>query len=132
VAFGSDGNALVVTTTAFIEFSPTLGTTQVLETIAQVATSAIPQPVQSFPGNIVQASIAVSRDGSTIAGFGGNSPYLLFRYNVATQSDLRLRSMSPRRRLGRGRSACADNGALGELSPGGSQDANFVTTAEFA
>lgn len=86
VAFGIDDKALVVTTQEFILFDPSLGTTQVLETIAQVATNAIPQPAQSFPPNIVQASIAVSRDGNTIAGFGGNSPYLLFRYSVLNHS----------------------------------------------
>ncbi len=35
VAFGIDGNALVVTTEEFIRFSPTLGTTQTLQTIAR-------------------------------------------------------------------------------------------------
>src|SRR5271170_8346751 len=44
VAFGLDNRALVVTSQAFILFDPTVGTTQVLETIAEVATNAIPQP----------------------------------------------------------------------------------------
>ena len=34
----------------FILFDPSVGTTQVLQTIAQVATNAIPQPPASFPG----------------------------------------------------------------------------------
>jgi uncharacterized protein (TIGR03437 family) len=86
VAFGLDGNALVVTSQEFILFNPALGTTQLLQTIAQVATNAIPQPLQSFPGNITQASIATSMDGMTIAGFGGTSPYLLFRFSVANHT----------------------------------------------
>ena len=75
-----------------------VGTTQVLQTIAQVATNAIPQPPASFPGNIVQASVATSRDGLTIAGFGGYSPYLLFRYNVVNHSHhvVLLRFVAPR------------------------------------
>jgi len=85
VAFGIDDKALVVTTNEFIQFDPALGTTTVLQTIAQVATNAIPQPTVSFPGSFAQASMAVSRDGFTIAGFGGTSPYLLFRYNVGTK-----------------------------------------------
>lgn len=84
-AFGMDDNALVVTTNEFIQFNPTLGTTTTLQTIAQVATNAIPQPAGTFPNQFSQASLAVSRDGSTIAGFGGTSPYLLFRYNVGTK-----------------------------------------------
>src|SRR5580700_8737465 len=44
VAFGLDNKALVVTTQEFIIFDPALGTTQILQTIAQVATNAIPQP----------------------------------------------------------------------------------------
>lgn len=85
VAFGADDNALVVTTNEFIQFNPTVGTTTTLQTIAQVATNAIPQPTATFPNQFAQASLAVSRDGYTIAGFGGTSPYLLFRYNVGTK-----------------------------------------------
>src|SRR5579885_2366696 len=80
VAFGIDDNALVVTTNEFIQFNPALGTTQTLQTIAQVATNAIPQPPATFANQFAQASVAASRDGLTIAGFGGTSPYLLFRY----------------------------------------------------
>src|SRR5579871_2497827 len=61
VAFGGDGLALVVTTANFLLFDPTQGTSQVLQTIKQVASNAIPQPTVSFPPNIVQASVAASR-----------------------------------------------------------------------
>src|ERR1700688_2887351 len=86
VAFGADGFALVVTTANFLLFDPTQGASQVLQTIKDVASNAIPQPTVSFPPNIVQASITASRDGKVIAGFGGSSPFLLFRYIVASHS----------------------------------------------
>jgi uncharacterized protein (TIGR03437 family) len=129
VAFGLDDKALVVTTTAFILFDPALGTTQVLESIAQVATNAIPQPTASFPGNIVQASVSVSHDGLTIAGFGGTSPYLLFRYNVGTKvitSSFYVSSPPAGPRV----VSVADDGSLVSYA-WWVADANFVTTAEW-
>jgi len=129
VAFGIDNKALVVTTTAFILFDPNLGTTQVLQSIAQVATNAIPQPTGSFPGNIVQASIAASRDGLTIAGFGGSSPYLLFRYNVGTKvitSSFYVSSPAAGPRV----VSVADDGSLVTYA-WWVADANFVTTSEW-
>jgi len=86
VAFGMDGNALIVTTNSFQLYNPNTGQVQLLETISQVATNAIPQPPANFPLEFTEAAIAVSRDGSTIAGFGGGSPYLVFRYSVPTQT----------------------------------------------
>src|SRR5580692_13135197 len=85
VSFGLDGNALVVTTGEFIIFNPTVGTTNLIRTIPQVTTLAIPQPPASFPPNFTQASAAVSADGLTIAGMGGTGDAVLeYRYNVAT------------------------------------------------
>jgi uncharacterized protein (TIGR03437 family) len=86
VAFGLDGNALIVTATSFQLFNPSTGSIQLLQTIAQVASNAIPQPLASYPPNFTQATIATSRDGLTIAGFGGGTPYLVFRYAVATKT----------------------------------------------
>ncbi len=129
VAFGIDDKALVVTTTAFILFDPNLGTTQVLQSVAQVATNAIPQPTGSFPGNIVQASVAVSRDGLTIAGFGGTSPYLLFRYNVGTKvitSSFYVSSPPAGPRV----VSVADDGSLVSYA-WWVADANFITSAEW-
>jgi uncharacterized protein (TIGR03437 family) len=129
VAFGIDGNALVVTTQEFLLLNPTLGATQTLQTITQVATNSIPQPPASFPGNIVQATIATSRDGLTIAGFGGTSPYLLFRYNVATQgitSSFYVSSPPAGPRT----TSLSDDGSLASFAWWLS-DANFITTAEF-
>jgi uncharacterized protein (TIGR03437 family) len=129
VAFGQDLKALVVTSTEFILFDPAVGTTQVLQTVAQVATNALPQPPASFPGNIVQASVATSRDGLTIAGFGGVSPYLLFRYTVANHtitSSFYVSSPPAGPRV----MSLSDDGSLASMA-WWVQDANFVTTSQF-
>ncbi len=130
LAFGADNLALVVTTENFILFDPSLGTTQVLETIAQVATNALPQPTVSFPGNIVQASVTASRDGLTIAGFGGSSPYLLFRYSVQDHfiTGAFYTSSPP---AGPRVVSLSDDGSLASLA-WWVQDATFTTTAQFA
>ncbi len=94
-----------------------------------MATNAIPQPTGSFPGNIVQASIAASRDGLTIAGFGGSSPYLLFRYNVGTKvitSSFYVSSPPAGPRV----VSVADDGSLVSYA-WWVADANFVTTSEW-
>lgn len=130
VAFGLDNKALVVTTSSFILFDPVLGTTQTLASVSQVAAQAIPQPTGNFPGNIVQASVTASRDGSTIAGFGGSSPYLVFRYDVPTHSI----------RAGFETSTPAGGPRVVSLSDDGSlmtmawwlSDSHFFTLAEFA
>jgi len=129
VAFGIDDKALVVTTTSFILFDPAMGTTQVLQTVAQVATQAIPQPTASFPGNIVQASIAASRDGLTVAGFGGTSPYLLFRYSVLNHtitSSFYISSPPAGPRV----VSLSDDGSVASMAWWLS-DTNFTTIAEF-
>ena len=83
LAFGSDNRALIVTTQNFLIFDPTFGTTQVLISIADQVVKTIPQPPQSFPQNIVAASVGASADGNWIYGFGDT---LIFRYNVPTQT----------------------------------------------
>jgi hypothetical protein len=83
VAFGIDNRALVVTTTSFTLFDPTTGAITTLKSMAAVAALTLPQPLASFPGSIVQASMAVSGDGLHIYGIGGT--VFLFRYDVATQ-----------------------------------------------
>jgi uncharacterized protein (TIGR03437 family) len=83
LAFGNDGHALVVTTKNFLIFDPGSGTTQVLISIPDQAAKTIPQPAQSFPPNIVAASVGASGDGTWIYGFGDT---LVFRYNVPSRS----------------------------------------------
>ena len=79
LAFGVDNRALVVTTTSFLIFDPTTGTSQVKISIPDLAAKTIPQPPQSFPSNIVAASVGASADGNWIYGFGDT---LIFRYHV--------------------------------------------------
>ncbi len=83
VAFGIDGQALVVTTTDFELLDPASGNVQELGTIAGVVANTLPQPPASFPPNIVAATVGASADGTVIYGF---SATLLFRYDVATQT----------------------------------------------
>ena len=84
VSFGVDGNALVVTTGAFLEFSPTLGTTTTLLTIQQAAAQTIPVPSVNFPPNITGASLAVSADYTAVYGLATTlgSASLTFYYDV--------------------------------------------------
>lgn len=83
LAFGSDNRALVVTTQNFLIFDPPSGSSHVLISIAAQVVKSIPQPPQSFPQNIVTASVGASADGNWIYGFGDT---LIFRYNVPTGS----------------------------------------------
>jgi uncharacterized protein (TIGR03437 family) len=83
VAFGIDGQALVVTSTQFILFDPVLGTMQVLDTIAGVTAKTLPQPPDSFPTQIVGASVQASGDGSIIYGV---TDTILFSYQVGSYS----------------------------------------------
>lgn len=79
VAFGIDGLALIVTATDFLLLDPASGTTQELDTIPGLISKTLPQPADSFPPNIVAASVAASADGLFIYGFGDK---ILFRYDV--------------------------------------------------
>jgi uncharacterized protein (TIGR03437 family) len=131
VGFGLDGNALVVTTGEFIIFNPTVGTTQLLMTIPQVATLAIPQPSATFPPNFTQATAAVSADGLTIAGMGGAGTGVLeYRYNVATHG-LTALSYTASPPPGPSVVSLSSNGALATFF-WGVQDANFNTVAQFS
>jgi uncharacterized protein (TIGR03437 family) len=129
VAFGLDGNALIVTASSFQLFNPTTGSIQLLQSITQVATNAIPQPLASYPPNFTQATMATSRDGLTIGGFGGGTPYLVFRYAVATKSiTAAFYTSSPPG--GPRVVSLADNGSLMSMA-WWLADSNFNDVAEF-
>jgi uncharacterized protein (TIGR03437 family) len=81
LAFGIDNKALIVTTKDFISFDPSLGTTQVIRSIAEQATQALPQPAQTFPAQISQASVGGAADGRTIWGFADS---LFFKYDAVS------------------------------------------------
>jgi uncharacterized protein (TIGR03437 family) len=63
VAFGADGQALVVTTTAFLLLNPSTGATSTLGTISDVTAHMLPVQPPNFPTQIVAASMAASGDG---------------------------------------------------------------------
>ena len=79
VAFGSDNTALVVTTNAFLQFNPALGTNVTLATVPTAAAQAIPVPPVNFPPNITGASLATSADHTAIYGLADN---LLLYYDA--------------------------------------------------
>lgn len=82
VAFGADGNALIVTATTFLLFNPSSGTIQQIGTITGLVNQTLPVPSANFPPSITNASIAVSGDGLTIYGMGGSTSTFTFRYEV--------------------------------------------------
>jgi len=86
VAFGADGLALVVTTTDFLLFDPSTGSTQELATLANVVANTLPVAPANFPADISAASVAASADGLTIFGLGGSTSTVTFVYNVNTHS----------------------------------------------
>ncbi len=81
VAFGNDGLALIATTTDFELFSPATGALVEIETITALVAKTIPQPLGSFPPNIVAASMNVNADSSVIIGL---TDTLQFGYSTAT------------------------------------------------
>ncbi len=83
VAFGSNGLALVATTTNFVLFNPATGATQQVGTLANVVANSLPvEPTSGFPAEITAASVAASADGSQIYGLGGTTSTVTFRYDV--------------------------------------------------
>ena len=85
VAFGLDNQALVVTTQEYILFDPVSGSTQTLGTIASVTAKTLPVAPASFPGDITNASMAVSADGLTIYGLGSSTGTFTFKYDVLSK-----------------------------------------------
>lgn len=79
IGFGVDGQALVVTTTAFMIFNPSSGTSSNITTIANAAAQAVPVPLVNFPPNITGASVATSADHTAIYGLADN---LMFYYDA--------------------------------------------------
>lgn len=83
VAFGNDGQALVVTTNDFLLFDPVSGALQALDTIAAVAGKTLPVKPGTFPPQITTASLAASGDGTVIYGL---SDTIFFTYTVSNHS----------------------------------------------
>ena len=68
VAFGSDGMALVATTTEFLRFDPNSGRTDVVDTVAGLTANSIPAAPGTAPVQIVAAALSASGDGRFIFG----------------------------------------------------------------
>ncbi|MGA2723511.1 MAG: hypothetical protein ABSG79_14005 [Bryobacteraceae bacterium] len=85
VAFTSDGQAFIVTTTSFVAFDPISGAMIVLATFADVAQS-LPAPLATFPSQVTSAELAISADGSTVYGIASNSTgQAFYRYTANGQ-----------------------------------------------
>lgn len=86
VAFGIDNKALVVTTTSYILFDPALGTTDTIDTVANVSAAALPVPPATFPASITNSSVAASADGLHVYGMGSSTGTFTFKYDVLTHT----------------------------------------------
>jgi len=83
VAFGSDGMAVVATTTEFLRLDPSTGRTDVIDTVAAAtATANLPAVGGTPPVQIVAAALAASGDGKWIFGL---SDTIRFSYDVVNR-----------------------------------------------
>jgi len=82
-AFGSDGMALVATTTEFLRLDPSNGRTEVIDTVASAAATAnMPATAGTPPVQIIAASLSASGDGKWIFGL---SDTIRFNYDVSNR-----------------------------------------------
>ncbi len=90
VAFGSDGAALLITTTRVLRFDPITGVIDELLANLRPLFGDVPAPQLSGPAEIVSARMAVSQDGKTIFAVGTLNPglYFAFRYSAPTRDFL--------------------------------------------
>lgn len=96
--FGADGAALIITTTQVLRYDPATGTLTTLTPIEPLlGTLPVEQP--TFPAEIINARMAVSRDRGTIFAVGSvaQSVHFAFYYSVATQSFTRRGCSAPAR-----------------------------------
>ena len=126
VAFGINDLALVVTTTDFSLFDPVSGSTQLLQTIADVTAKSLPQPPANFPPQIVAASVGVSADRTRIYGL---SDTLEFSYDVLTRN-LKILSYTSTPEQGPRLVSVNDDGSY-FLSGWALNDRNGVLVAQF-
>ena len=79
VAFGNDGQALILTTNDFLLFDPASGGLRALETVSGVIAKTLPVPSNTFPPNITTGSLAASGNGFFIHGL---TDQIQFYYDV--------------------------------------------------
>ena len=84
---GGSGQAMVVTTTGFVMFDPVSGQMAVVGTFANLAKS-LPVNQNTFPGQILETSMAASADGQVIWGIGGGGTgtQVIYQYYARTNS----------------------------------------------
>jgi|SRR5271157_428523 len=77
------GMALVVTTTEILTLDPTNGVLCVVTTFANLVT-ALPVPIPTFPGQILQTKLATSADHLTVWGVAdtGAQPEIVYVFNA--------------------------------------------------
>ena len=85
VAFLGTGQAMVITTTNILLLNPASGQFTLVEPMAELAMT-LPVPLATLPGQILQAALAASADGSTIWGIAsaGSASQFVFQYTGAT------------------------------------------------
>ena len=83
VAFGADGQALVLTTTDINLLDPVSGSLTQLTTISAVNSLVLPAPAPKFPPQIITASLGVSGDGQVIYGITNTVGFV---YSVPAQA----------------------------------------------
>jgi len=82
VAFTSDGQALIVTTTSFLILDPVSGAMQVLATFANLGQS-LPTALATIPSQVISAALTTSADGSTVYGIASSaSAQAFYRYRA--------------------------------------------------
>lgn len=74
VAFGVDDLALVATQANLLLFDPATGRISVLDSVANVATQALPVDAGTFPPEITGAALTATADGLYIFGILGSTP----------------------------------------------------------
>lgn len=87
VAFLGNGQGIVVTTTSVLIMDPASGNTTQLGTFSNLA-MALPVPLATFPGQILQAALATSADGNTVWGIGSADTgiQMIYRYNAPSNT----------------------------------------------
>jgi uncharacterized protein (TIGR03437 family) len=81
------GMALVVTTTGFYTLNPATGVLSVVSTLTDLANTT-PATVPTFPGQLLETSLATSGDGTVIWGIGGagTGTQVIYQYHGLTNS----------------------------------------------
>jgi hypothetical protein len=85
MAFLSNGQALIATTTGFYLLEPITGRLQLVDSIENIA-NALPAPHATFPPQVLRTALTTAADGVHIWGIAdaGASPQLIFMYDGKT------------------------------------------------